>query len=87
MAWRWRRPADCRAARRLLQSYLDGEASDTDTWLVARHLAECDDCYAEAAAIRSLKEAVRRLGVAPNRDVISRLQDLLATIPSPPGEV
>ena len=77
----WLRPAPCRRTHRDLQAYLDGEVGEDVAWAVARHLADCDDCYGEADAIRSVKNAVRKLGVAPDPEVVTRLRSLLQRDP------
>ncbi len=49
----------CRHTTRHLGAFVDGELANDLRHKVARHLAECDECQVEVAAIRELGEHVR----------------------------
>lgn len=80
MRRRWTRWHRCRRTLAELQTYLDGEADPGAASLVARHLSDCEDCYGDAEVIRSVKEAVARLRVAPDPATMVRLRQLVAAL-------
>jgi anti-sigma factor RsiW len=47
---------------RRLSALIDGELGDTERDQVHAHLVSCDECRAEAAALRALKRRIRALG-------------------------
>ena len=47
-----------------LSALIDGELSDTQRERVLAHLAGCEDCRREAAALRLLKRRMHTLGDA-----------------------
>jgi anti-sigma factor RsiW len=49
----------------LLSALVDGELSGTDRDRASAHLARCEQCRDEAAALRELKGELRSLGSAP----------------------
>ena len=59
------RALTCRAARRLLQAYHDGELSFADQIAVGSHVDACDGCAEAMADLRALSGAIRVL--APSR--------------------
>lgn len=81
---RWRSDrSPCRHVLRELQTYLDGEADRDTSWRVTRHLSRCEDCFGAADTIRSIKDAVGRLRLAPDSEVLVRLRRLLDSLPEP----
>jgi anti-sigma factor RsiW len=68
-----------------LSALIDGELSDAQRERVLAHLARCDDCRQEAAALRLLKRRMHGLGEAAAADALT--WRLLALAPaSGPGE-
>ncbi len=53
--------ADRHVAGHRLSAFLDDELDDQDALAAARHLAGCTRCFAELEALRTTREAVRRL--------------------------
>ncbi len=49
----------CENVRKLLVAYLDGEVSRSESRLIQRHVAECQQCRAEIAALRETQNRVR----------------------------
>jgi len=70
-----------------LSALIDGELSDTQRERVLAHLAGCEDCRREAAALRLLKRRMHTLGEAAAGDALT--WRLLALRPAgshgPPG--
>jgi anti-sigma factor RsiW len=67
-----------------LSALIDGELSDAQRERVLAHLAKCDDCRQEAAALRLLKRRMHGLGEAAAADALT--WRLLALAPaSGPG--
>jgi anti-sigma factor RsiW len=67
-----------------LSALIDGELSDAQRERVLAHLAKCDDCRQEAAALRLLKRRMHSLGEAAAADALT--WRLLALAPaSGPG--
>lgn len=50
----------CREANELLVAYLDGEVTSSERTLVQAHLAECDFCRKELAALSTIQNRVRQ---------------------------
>src|SRR5580704_12001051 len=66
-----------------LSALIDSELGDAERDQVHAHLVSCDECRAEAAALRTLKRRVRGLGETPaDGDLTSRLI-ALAGLPEP----
>jgi anti-sigma factor RsiW len=57
---------------RRLSALVDGELGDAERDQVHAHLVGCEECRAEAAALRSLKRRVRGLGEAPADSALTR---------------
>ena len=66
-----------------LSALIDGELSDTERDQVHAHLVGCDECRAEAAALRTLKRRVRGLGETPADGDLTRRLIALGGLPSP----
>jgi anti-sigma factor RsiW len=66
-----------------LSALIDGELSDTERDQVHAHLAGCDQCREEAAALRTLKRRVRGLGETPADGELTRRLIALGGLPSP----
>jgi anti-sigma factor RsiW len=70
---------------RRLSALIDGELSDAERDQVHAHLVGCEECRAEAAALRTLKRRVRGLGETPaDGELTSRLIALAALGEPPP---
>ena len=70
---------DCEKAKSLLGWFYDGELSETDRGLVARHIENCQSCAAEWTALAELDCASRRLlAPEPPLDQWSRIAQRLA---------
>jgi len=54
-----------------LSALIDGELSDTQRERVLAHLAGCEDCRREAAALRLLKRRMHTLGDAAAGDALT----------------
>ncbi len=54
-----------------LSALIDGELSDTQRERVLAHLAGCEDCRREAAALRLLKRRMHTLGDAAGGDALT----------------
>jgi anti-sigma factor RsiW len=54
-----------------LSALIDGELSDTQRERVLAHLAGCEDCRREAAALRLLKRRMHTLGEAAAGDALT----------------
>jgi anti-sigma factor RsiW len=54
-----------------LSALIDGELSDAQRERVLAHLAKCDDCRQEAAALRMLKRRMHTLGDAAAADALT----------------
>jgi anti-sigma factor RsiW len=54
-----------------LSALIDGELSDTQRERVLAHLAGCEDCRREAAALRLLKRRMHTLGDAAAADALT----------------
>ncbi len=62
-----------------LSALVDGELNGAELDRANAHLAACDQCRAEAAALRLLKRELRQLAVArPSHDLTQRLLALAA---------
>lgn len=83
---KWMPSRSCRRTRRNLQSYLDGECDPVTGWQVARHVAQCEACFADAEKVRTLKATVARLRLAPDPHVLRRLKSIFGLAGGPPGE-
>jgi anti-sigma factor RsiW len=68
-----------------LSALIDGELSDTERDQVHAHLVGCDECRAEAAALRTLKRRVRGLGETPADGDLTRRLIALGGLPEPAG--
>jgi len=64
-----------------LSALIDGELSDAQRERVLAHLAKCDDCRQEAAALRLLKRRMHTLGGAAAADDALTWR-LLALVPA-----
>jgi anti-sigma factor (TIGR02949 family) len=51
---------DCDEIRPRLESYVDGELSETERGALRDHLTDCPECGPEAAALQRLRENIRR---------------------------
>ena len=54
-----------------LSALIDGELSDAQRERVLAHLAKCDECRQEAAALRLLKRRMHGLGEAAAADALT----------------
>jgi anti-sigma factor RsiW len=71
-----------------LSALIDGELSDAQRERVLAHLAKCDDCRQEAAALRTLKRRMHTLGDAAAADALTwRLLALAPATGPGPGQV
>jgi len=68
-----------------LSALIDGELSDAERDQAHAHLAGCDECRAEAAALRTLKRRVRGLGETPADGDLTRRLIALGGLPEPAG--
>jgi anti-sigma factor RsiW len=68
-----------------LSALIDGELSDTERDHVHAHLVGCDECRAEAAALRTLKRRVRGLGETPADGDLTRRLIALGGLPGRAG--
>jgi anti-sigma factor RsiW len=68
---------------RRLSALIDGELGDTERDQVYAHLVSCDDCRAEAAALRTLKRRVHGLGETPADGSLTSRLIALAGLPEP----
>jgi anti-sigma factor RsiW len=68
-----------------LSALIDGELSDAERDQVHAHLVGCDECRAEAAALRTLKRRVRGLGETPADGDLTRRLIALGGLPRPAG--
>src|SRR5215472_12821172 len=66
-----------------LSALIDGELGDTERDQVHAHLVGCDECRAEAAALRTLKRRVRGLGETPADGDLTRRLIALGGLPEP----
>jgi anti-sigma factor RsiW len=70
---------------RRLSALIDGELGDAERDQAHAHLAGCDACRAEAAALRTLKRRVHGLGEAPADSALTRrliaLEDVAKAAP------
>ena len=71
-----------------LSALIDGELSDAQRERVLAHLAKCDDCRQEAAALRLLKRRMHTLGDAAAADALTWRLLALAPASGPgPGQL
>jgi anti-sigma factor RsiW len=68
-----------------LSALIDGELGDTERDQVHAHLVGCDECRAEAAALRTLKRRVHGLGETPADGDLTRRLIALGGLPGPAG--
>jgi anti-sigma factor RsiW len=68
-----------------LSALIDGELGDTERDQVHAHLVGCDECRAEAAALRTLKRRVHGLGETPADGDLTRRLIALGGLPEPAG--
>jgi predicted anti-sigma-YlaC factor YlaD len=68
------RPLTCREVARLLQRYLDGEASEHATAKVAEHLEDCRRCGLEASIYREIKASLARHATVLPETTLARLR-------------
>jgi hypothetical protein len=69
-----------------LSALIDGELSHAQRERVLAHLARCQPCRGEAAALRALKQRMHALGEATAGTALTdRLVALGARYPGPPG--
>jgi anti-sigma factor RsiW len=68
-----------------LSALIDGELSDTERDQAHAHLVGCDECRAEAAALRTLKRRVHGLGETPADGDLTRRLIALGGLPGPAG--
>ncbi len=66
---------------RRLSALIDGELSDSERDQAHAHLVGCDECRAEAAALRTLKRRVRGLGETPADGALTRRLIALGGLP------
>jgi len=83
VAPRRRHRAECRRTRRTLQAYLDVEVDADTAWRVSRHLSRCEDCFADADVIRTLKDLLANLRTPPDPAVHRRLRKIVAMLADP----
>jgi hypothetical protein len=76
----------CRA---LLDDFVDGELSGAERDGLERHLAECEECRMEVAAIRDVGERARALprDVSPSRDLWREIEARLEPRGQPAGVI
>src|ERR1700690_3325073 len=72
---------------RRLSALIDGELSDTERDQVHAHLVGCEDCRAEATALRTIKRRVRGLAETPADGTLTSRLIALAALgePVPPA--
>ena len=77
-AWRARRDLQlCRQTAARIQEIVDGEVESAKAAkILERHLDACGHCHDEADAIRSLKEAIARVGCDADPELVDRLRAL-----------
>lgn len=63
-----------------LSALIDGELGDSDRERVLAHLAWCETCREEAAALRVVKQRMRALGGATAGDALNRRLIALAAL-------
>lgn len=68
-----RNPLGCLAARRVLQSFLDGEVTAERAAAVAAHLERCSRCQFEAETLREVVAALHQLRPELDPSVARRL--------------
>ncbi len=85
---------NCQETAAMMVAYLDQELSPSERKMVAAHLAECDSCRRELAALSTLQDRVRRslhqqaVQVVPAPDAWVRLQATLgAARPAYPARI
>jgi anti-sigma factor RsiW len=69
----------CHQVAKVLQSYLDGEAPQHTSTMVAEHLEECRKCGMEADTYRAIKASIAHTyhPDAQAEDAIERLRDFV----------
>lgn len=77
---RWVERQRCRAAHRVLQSYVDGELGSDQALEVADHINRCVDCCMEAASYRLLQDALARLREDIDQARLARLARTLEVL-------
>jgi anti-sigma factor RsiW len=77
-AWRSRRDILlCRKAMEQIDEIVDGEIrGNKAAKLLERHLDACERCHGEAEVVRSLKQAIARVGKDADPEFIRRLEEL-----------
>ena len=71
----------CRAARRMMSRYLDGELPETRRSSVDQHLGCCPECRSEFAAQDRLWSLLGRAAPAPSPDVFAAVEARLSERP------
>ncbi|HEY2442324.1 MAG TPA: zf-HC2 domain-containing protein [Streptosporangiaceae bacterium] len=69
---------------RRLSALIDGELSDTERDQVYAHLVSCEDCRADASALRTIKRRVGGLGETPADGTLTSRLIALAALGEPP---
>ncbi len=80
----------CRAVRRILQAFLDGEVEASQAELVAAHLESCGRCGVEARTFEAVIAALRRLRPDLDVEAYTRLRQVVDRLAAdggvePPG--
>ena len=71
----------CLQTRRVLQSFLDGEAEPQLTQRIARHLDACRACGLESQTYSAIKASLHTQAASPTVETLSRLTAFAASLP------
>ena len=74
----------CSACKARLMAHLDGDTSRVEGEMIERHLAVCESCRAEAAALREIEMRLERLApIQPRNDFTLAVMAAVAAMPAP----
>ena len=74
----------CSACKARLMAHLDGDTSRVERELIERHLAVCESCRAEAAALREIEMRLERLApIEPRNDFTLAVMAAVSAMPAP----
>ena len=74
----------CSACKARLMAHLDGDTSRVEGEMIERHLAVCESCRADAAALREIEMRLERLApIEPRNDFTLAVMAAIAAIPAP----